>query len=59
MLARVDFPATPDSPTSANPAPVSWTPWPIRHRKPENLRRYFKPSPQAMCDLTSLLGPRR
>ncbi|WP_232542225.1 site-specific integrase [Nocardia bovistercoris] len=29
-----------------------------RHRKPENLRRYFKPSPQAMRDLTSLLGPR-
>ena len=28
-----------------------------RHRKPENLRRYFKPSPQAMRDLTSLLGP--
>jgi integrase len=28
-----------------------------RHRKPENLRRYFKPSPQAMRDLTSPLGP--
>ncbi|WP_280181378.1 tyrosine-type recombinase/integrase [Nocardia farcinica] len=28
-----------------------------RHRKPENLRRYFKPSPQAMRDLTALLGP--
>ncbi|WP_328395096.1 site-specific integrase [Nocardia sp. NBC_00416] len=28
-----------------------------RHRKPENLRRYFKPSPQAMRDLTSILGP--
>ncbi|MBF6191363.1 site-specific integrase [Nocardia sp. CDC186] len=28
-----------------------------RHRKPENLRRYFKPSPQAMRDLTSLIGP--
>jgi hypothetical protein len=28
-----------------------------RHRKAENLRRYFKPSPQAMRDLTSLIGP--
>ncbi|MET8653725.1 hypothetical protein [Nocardia aurea] len=28
-----------------------------RHRKAENLRRYFKPSPQAMRDLTALLGP--
>jgi hypothetical protein len=28
-----------------------------RHRKPENLRRYFKPSPQAMRELTSLIGP--
>jgi hypothetical protein len=28
-----------------------------RHRKAENLRRYFKPSPQAMRNLTSLLGP--
>ncbi|MEU1522730.1 site-specific integrase [Nocardia rhamnosiphila] len=28
-----------------------------RHRKAENLRRYFKPSPQAMRELTSLLGP--
>ncbi|MFD4354106.1 hypothetical protein ACFWPX_16245 [Nocardia sp. NPDC058518] len=28
-----------------------------RHRKPENLRRYFKLSPQAMRDFTSLLGP--
>ncbi|MEU5760074.1 site-specific integrase [Nocardia sp. NPDC047648] len=27
------------------------------HRKAENLRRYFKPSPQAMRDLTALLGP--
>ncbi|MEV0298450.1 hypothetical protein [Nocardia sp. NPDC050710] len=29
-----------------------------RHRKAENLRRYSKPSPQAMRDLTALLGPR-
>ncbi|MEU2253818.1 site-specific integrase [Nocardia xishanensis] len=29
-----------------------------RHRKPGNLRRYFKPSPQAMRELTSILGPR-
>jgi hypothetical protein len=28
-----------------------------RHRKVENLRRYFKPSPQAMRELTSILGP--
>ncbi|WP_435828156.1 site-specific integrase [Nocardia testacea] len=28
-----------------------------RHRKAENLRRYFKPSPQAMRELTSLTGP--
>lgn len=28
-----------------------------RHRKAENLRRYFKPSPHAMRELTTLLGP--
>ncbi|WP_278315028.1 transposase [Lolliginicoccus levis] len=28
-----------------------------RHRKAENLRRYFKPAPQAMRELTSLIGP--
>ncbi|WP_245718462.1 site-specific integrase [Nocardia miyunensis] len=28
-----------------------------RHRKAENLRRYFKPSPHAMRELTALLGP--
>jgi len=28
-----------------------------RHRKAENLHRYFKPSPQAMRELTSILGP--
>lgn len=28
-----------------------------RHRKAENLRRYFKPSPPAMRELTALLGP--
>ncbi|WP_328401812.1 hypothetical protein [Nocardia sp. NBC_00403] len=28
-----------------------------RRRKAENLRRYFKPSPQAMRELTSLIGP--
>jgi site-specific recombinase XerD len=28
-----------------------------RHRKPENLRRYFKPSPAIMRAITSLLGP--
>ncbi|MER6005900.1 hypothetical protein ABT120_45660 [Nonomuraea angiospora] len=29
-----------------------------RHKKPENLRRYFKPSPQAIAGITSLLAPR-
>jgi hypothetical protein len=28
-----------------------------RHRKPDNLRRYFKPSPAAMRGITSLLDP--
>ncbi|MCX5103873.1 MULTISPECIES: site-specific integrase [unclassified Streptomyces] len=28
-----------------------------RHKKPENLRRYFKPSPEAIAELTSLLAP--
>lgn len=28
-----------------------------RHRKPDNLRHYFKPSPAAMRGVTSLLGP--
>ncbi|MFH5227598.1 tyrosine-type recombinase/integrase [Antrihabitans spumae] len=28
-----------------------------RHRKPDSLRRYFKPSPAAMRAITSLLGP--
>lgn len=28
-----------------------------RHRKADTLRRYFKPSPQAMRELTSRLGP--
>jgi len=28
-----------------------------RHRKPENLRRYFKPSPDAIAELASLLAP--
>ena len=27
------------------------------HRKPENLRRYFKPSSEAIAELTSLLAP--
>lgn len=29
-----------------------------RHKKPENVRRYFKPSPEAIAELTSLLAPR-
>ncbi|MDX3639599.1 hypothetical protein P1P70_09145 [Streptomyces sp. MB09-02B] len=28
-----------------------------RHEKPENVRRYFKPSPEAIAELTSLLAP--
>ncbi|NEA59644.1 site-specific integrase [Streptomyces sp. SID13666] len=28
-----------------------------RHKKPENVRRYFKPSPDAIAELTSLLAP--
>ncbi|MFF3671881.1 tyrosine-type recombinase/integrase [Microtetraspora malaysiensis] len=28
-----------------------------RHKKPENLRRYFKPSPEAIAEVTSLLAP--
>lgn len=29
-----------------------------RHRKPESVRRYFKASPEAIAELTSLLAPR-
>jgi hypothetical protein len=28
-----------------------------RYKKPENDRRYFKPSPEAIAELTSLLAP--
>ncbi|WP_040907142.1 tyrosine-type recombinase/integrase [Streptomyces griseoflavus] len=28
-----------------------------RHKKPENVRRYFQPSPEAIAELTSLLAP--
>ncbi len=28
-----------------------------RHKKPANVRRYFKPSPEAIAELTSLLAP--
>jgi hypothetical protein len=28
-----------------------------RHKKPENVRRYFKPSAEAIAELTSLLAP--
>lgn len=28
-----------------------------RYKKPENVRRYFKPSPEAIAELTSLLAP--
>jgi hypothetical protein len=30
-----------------------------RHKKPGNVRRCFKPSPEAIAELTSLLAPRR
>jgi site-specific recombinase XerD len=29
-----------------------------RHKKPENVRRYFHPSPEAIAEVTGLLGPR-
>lgn len=28
-----------------------------RHRKPENVRRYFHPSPEAIAEVTGLLAP--
>jgi hypothetical protein len=28
-----------------------------RHKKPENVRLYFKQSPEAIAELTSLLAP--
>jgi hypothetical protein len=28
-----------------------------RHKKPEKVRRCFKPSPEAIAELTSLLAP--
>lgn len=28
-----------------------------RHKKPENVRRYYKPSPDALAEITSLLAP--
>lgn len=28
-----------------------------RHKKPENVRRYFKPSPEAISELTGLPAP--
>jgi len=28
-----------------------------RHKKPDNVRRYFKPSPEAFAELISLLAP--
>lgn len=40
-----------DSPPPAAPWTRSPTP------QAENLRRYFKPSPQAIRELTSILGP--
>lgn len=28
-----------------------------RHKEPGNVRRYFKPSPEAIAELTGLLAP--
>jgi hypothetical protein len=28
-----------------------------RHKRTENIRRYFKPTPEAIAELTSLLAP--
>ena len=28
-----------------------------RHKKPENVRKYFHPSPEAIAEVTSLLAP--
>jgi hypothetical protein len=47
---------------SSRPVVAAARQWPNRgrhhhRRKPENLRRYFKPSPAAMRGITSLLGP--
>ncbi|MFJ2031922.1 hypothetical protein [Streptosporangium sp. NPDC087985] len=28
-----------------------------RHKKAENVRRYFKPSPEAIAEITGLLAP--
>ena len=28
-----------------------------RHKKPQNVRRSFKPSPEVIAELTSLLAP--
>lgn len=28
-----------------------------RHKKPENVRRYFQPSPEAIAELTILIAP--
>lgn len=44
--------ATGQLPRNPNPTPVAKS----RHRKAENLRRYFKPSPQAMRELTLASG---
>lgn len=28
-----------------------------RHKRPENVRKYFHPSPEALAEVTSLLAP--
>ncbi|WP_280452635.1 hypothetical protein [Nocardia cyriacigeorgica] len=49
-------PFRPDTPRRIRRQPAR-THGQVRHRKAGNLRRYFKPSPQAMRELTSILGP--
>ncbi len=29
----------------------------VRHKKPENVRKYFRPSAEAIAEVTSLLAP--
>ncbi|WP_431939184.1 hypothetical protein [Nocardia grenadensis] len=60
-LARLSYDQARDLHEAATAVGGPGTGWDLmaksRHRKAENLRRYFKPSPQAMRDLTALLGP--
>ncbi|MFJ9822520.1 hypothetical protein ACIRU3_46440 [Streptomyces sp. NPDC101151] len=46
---------TTDSTSTPSAGPTSLTS--SRTEKPENVRRHFKPSPEAISELTSLLAP--